>query len=492
MGVLSRGLDPIPLLPQVILGAGGLLLLLVSPRRRSGRFAPAVAVGFLLLAAWACVHLWGDPRELLSGYLSTDRLALFAELLLIVVTAAACALSRSYLRPFPDPRAGHYGLLLFTALGMTVLASGDSFPAIFLGLQIASMGICLLVVLTPGSRGSLDAGLQFLLMSAFATLFLLLGMALVYGATGTLQSSQVGDLVMQRQAGPSQALVGGLGLMVAGLAFAFGAVPFHFWMSDVYEGAPAAVTGFVALALPLAALAALIRILHVGFDDELLILRWMPLLGVLAGLTMTVAGLAALAQRSTKRFLACSVLAHSGYLLLAVATNTIQGVESLSLYLLAYLPAHLGFLAVILLVGRALPEGEEGYRLDDLAGLALRRPALAFPLIVCLLSLAGIPPTGGFLGKWLIFRSAREAGMGGLAILFAGNAAVAAYAYLRLIPRMFRRADPASPTPGSSRTLVLLGTVAAGIVLFVGLFPGLSLEGVHEVALRFWGTLRQI
>lgn len=492
MGILSRGLDPVLLLPQLILGGGGLLLLLVSPRRGSGRYAPVAALGFLALAAWACLHLWGDPRELHAGYLATDRLALFAELLLIVVTAAACALSRSYLRPFPDPRAAHYGLLLFSALGMTVLASATGFPAIFLGFQIASTGLCLLIVLTPGSRRSLDAGLQFFVMSAVATLFLLLGMALVYGTSGTLEVPEVGNVLMQRQAGPSPALVGGLGLMLAGLAFGVGAVPFQFWMPDVYEGAPAAATAYVASALPVAALAALVRILHLGFDDELLVLRWVPLLGLLAGLTMTVAGFAALAQRNTKRFLACSVLAHSGYLLLAVATNTIQGVEGLALYLIAYLPAHLGLLAVIVLVGRALPEGEEGYRLEDLAGLARRRPALAFPLIVCLLSLAGVPPTGGFLAKWAIFRSARDAGMEGLAIVFAGNALIAAWAYLRLIPRLFRGPDPVSPTPAPSRSLVLLSTAAAGFLLFMGLFPGLSLDAVHEVAVRFWGTLRQI
>jgi NADH-quinone oxidoreductase subunit N len=329
---------------------------------------------------------------------------------------------------------------------------------------------------------------KYFLLGAFSSGFILYGMALIYGETRTLDLQEIGTVLLQRQSDPSLALFAGMGLLLVGLAFKIGIVPFHFWIPDVYEGAPASVTAFMAAGTKVAAFAALVRILRTGFAGDDFALRWAPLLGILAALTMTFANVIALSQTNLKRLLAYSSVAHAGYLMLAVATNTVQGVESLTFYLLAYVFANLGAFAVAVSVGSGDNEKEEGYRLVDLAGLGRRRPGMAAAMTVFMLSLTGIPPTAGFLGKWFIFRSAVDADLLGLAIVLAVNSAIAAYYYLGVIVKMYMVEPDGEPSfPPRRAALSFAAVVAVAATFYLGMYPTDVLEFVTDMAVRFWG-----
>jgi NADH-quinone oxidoreductase subunit N len=478
------------LLPQIVLTAGGVLLLLLSLRRGADAAAPWVSLAVVAIAAWACVGLWGDARTPAGGMMTVDRFAMLFDLLLLAAAGMTCLISAAYLGPRYELRSEYYALLLFSAVGMTVLAGATSFVSLFLGLEVFSIALYLMVAFTRDRAVSLEASLKYFLLGAFSSAFILYGMALVYGCAGSLDLNRIGELLLQRQAAPSLMLFAGIGLIVVGLGFKIGVVPFHFWIPDVYEGAPASVTAYMAAATKVAAFAALTRVLHVGFGGEALAERWSPLLGILAALTMTVANVVALTQTNLKRLLAYSSIAHAGYVLLAAATHTVQGLQSLVFYLLTYVFANLGAFAVAVAGGRSGPDREEGYRLADLAGLGRRRPALAAAMTVFLLSLTGVPPTAGFLGKWFVFRSALDADMLGLAVVMAINSAVAAYYYLGVIVKMYMEEPEESvPEPRGSAPIAASAAVAVIVTFWLGLFPDRALALVHEVALRFWGTL---
>jgi len=493
MEAIRVAVDIAPLGPQIVLAVGGLLLLLLSLRRESEAAAPYVSLAVLGATAWVCVSWWSDPPSAGPGMLALDRFAILFDLILLGAAAAACLLSAVYFHAGYDLRSEYYSLLLFCTLGMTVMTGSRDFVSLFLGLEIFSLCFYLLSAYARGRATALESAMKYFLLGAFSSGFLLYGMALVYGATRTLDLERVRDLLVTRQASPSLTLFAGLALLLVGFGFKIGIAPFHFWIPDVYEGAPAAVTAFMAAATKVAAFAGLLRVLHVGFGDPASVARWAPLLGLLAALTMTTANVVALAQRNLKRLLAYSSIAHAGYVLLAVATGTMAGVESVVFYLLAYVAANLGAFSVAVLVGRSQPDREEGYRLDDLVGLGRRRPAMAAAMTAFMLSLTGIPPTAGFLGKWFIFKSALDAHLLGLAIVLAVNSAIAAYYYLGVVARMYMTEETgdqrSSPVP---IPLAISAGIAVAAVFYLGLFPDRILALVNEMALKFWGPVQLI
>ncbi len=485
--------DVSSLLPQILLAGGGLLLLLVSLLPKSERLELPVALGTLVTTMIVYASRWGETRELLGGMMVVDHFAIGCSLLLLLVGVLSCLISSGYLGHRYEFRAEYYSLILFCVLGMTVMAQAQNFITLFLGLEIFSVCLYLLCAFTWKRKRSLESSLKYFLLGAFSSGFILYGMALIYGATNSLDIKEIGALMLQRQAEISMSMLAGMGLLVVGLAFKIGIVPFHFWIPDVYEGAPASVTAFMAAGTKVAAFAALLRVLHVGFGGNEFALRWAPLLGILAALTMTMANVVALSQSNIKRLLAYSSIAHAGYLLLAVATNTLQGVESLSFYLLAYVFANLGAFAIAVAVGRGDQEKEEGYRLSDYAGLARSRPGLAAAMTVFLLSLTGIPPTAGFLGKWFIFRSALDADLMGLAIVLAVNSAIAAYYYLGVIVQMYMVEPETDSTPPPQRmTLSVSAALAVAAVFYLGIFPGRVLAFLTEMAQHFWGQIHLV
>jgi NADH-quinone oxidoreductase subunit N len=368
--------------------------------------------------------------------------------------------------------------MLFCLAGMFMMLHTTNLIMVLIGLEVFSLSLYVVCGMPRDRVRSIESALKYFLLGAFSSGFIAYGMALLYGAAGTLDMLELSAVVPTR---PSTLLWIAMGLVLIGLAFKIAIVPFHHWVPDVYQGAPTNVTGFMAAATKTAAFAVLLRFLIGAFGQETDI--WVPLISVLAVLTMTVANLVALAQNNLKRLLAFSSIAHAGYLLVAVVSRPDQGVEAIVFYLTIYAFMTVGAFAVVAAAGHGDAEGERGYTLQEWAGLGWRRPVLGAAMTLFLLSLAGIPPTGGFLGKYVIFQAAVQADRVPLAIVMAVNAAIAAYYYLRIIVYMYMREpegeeQPLPVTPGMA-TVMVLTSVA---VVYIGIAPGALFEMIRGLA----------
>ena len=470
--------------PVIILAAYGLLaLLLVRTLRDNSRFLGAVALIGFAVTGWSIFDLWrrvsaAGPLETAYGLIRIDKFGLFFSAILLAIAVLSVLVSLSFLEREDADRAEFYPLMLFCLAGMYLMLHTTNLIMVLVGLEVFSLALYVVCGLTRERLRSIEAALKYFLLGAFSSGFLAYGMALLYGATGSLDMLRIGSVAASHA---SPLLWIGMGLVLVGLAFKIAVVPFHHWVPDVYQGAPTNVTGFMAAATKTAAFAVLLRFLLVAFGDKAGV--WVPLISVLAVLTMTVANLVALAQNDLKRLLAFSSIAHAGYLLVAVASRPDDGVEAILFYLTAYAFMTVGAFAVLAAVGRGDAEGERGYTLAEWAGLGWRRPVLGAAMTLFLLSLAGIPPTGGFLGKYVIFMAAVNAGKLTLAIVMALNAAIAAYYYLRVIVFMYMRepefGEPALPvTPAMTAVMVVAGLA----ILYLGLAPGRILAAINGLA----------
>jgi len=476
--------DYVLALPVIALAAYGLLTLVLAPRWRD---APRVlgvmtlvgfaVTGWLLFDLWTRVRASG-PLETASGLIRIDGFALFFSAILLLVATLSVLVSLSFLEREEADRAEFYPLILFCLAGMFLMLQTTNLIMVLVGLEVFSLSLYVVCGLTRDRLRSIEAALKYFLLGAFSSGFIVYGMALLYGATGSLDMLRIGSIVTA-QVTPVAWL--GMGLVLVGLAFKIGVVPFHHWVPDVYQGAPTNVTGFMAAATKTASFAVLLRFLLVAFGDQSQV--WVPLISVLAVLTMTVANLVALAQTDLKRLLAFSSVAHAGYLLVAVASRPDDGVEAILFYLTAYAFMTVGAFAVLAAVGRGDAEGERGYSLAEWAGLGWQRPVLGAAMTLFLLSLAGIPPTGGFLGKYVIFMAAVNAGKLPLAIIMAVNASIAAYYYLRVIVYMYMRepelGEPPLPVTPAMATVMIVSGVA---ILYLGLAPGAILSAISGLA----------
>jgi NADH-quinone oxidoreductase subunit N len=320
--------------------------------------------------------------------------------------------STHYVRLAAIQEGEYYALILFATLGMMIMAAANDLLVFFLGLETMSVAVYVLTGMWRGSARSSEAAMKYFLMGAFATGFLLYGIALIYGATGSTNLNIIADYLLEQPTEWPLYLIGGGFLLLIGFAFKVGAVPFHFWVPDVYEGAPTPVTGFMSVAVKAAAFAAWVRILThklSPLDGD-----WVFPLWVLAVATMTLGNLLAIGQSSVKRMLAYSSIAHAGYLLIPIVAGEEWGGMPLLFYVAAYAFMTFGAFAVL----SSLAESDnprESYR--DFAGLGFKRPLLGFAMSLFMLSLAGFPPLGGFVGKFYVFRSAVLAGYVGLAII---------------------------------------------------------------------------
>jgi NADH-quinone oxidoreductase subunit N len=379
----------------------------------------------------------------------------------------------------------YYALVLLGTAGMMFLAGSEDFMVLFLGLEVMSIAVYVLAGYDRRDIFSAEAALKYFLIGAFASGFLLYGIALVYGATGhtsfQLAGAQLGD-------GSGSMLAAlGLGLLLIGFGFKVAAVPFHMWAPDVYVGAPTPVTGYMATGVKIAAFAALVRMLFEVFPayDQ----YWQPVIGVLAVATMIVGNLVGLAQRTLKRMLAYSSVAHAGYLLAAVWPGTRLGAAAVLFYLLAYSLTTLAAFALLASLGR---EGERDVRFEDVAGLATTRPWTALGLAVCMLSLLGFPGTIGFIGKWYILQSVVAESHYILPVVLVLTSVVSAGYYLPVIMSMYMRPAPAAPGYAS------LGLSAAGAavvaiclvaVIVLGVLPAETIDATLRSANTLVRTL---
>jgi NADH-quinone oxidoreductase subunit N len=486
------------ILPIVILIVTGLFVLMLDLfLTDEGRVWNAwVALAGVVVAAGSVLFLqWGRNGTTLAGMAILDGFGLAFELLLLGIAALSILFTVAYLRQQNLNRGEYYVLMIFVTVGGMVMATSNDLITIFLGLELLSLSLYVLSAFNRTKPASGEAGMKYLLLGGFASAFLLYGIALTFGATGTTRLGLIADFFAQNKpAGNALPLIG-LGLLIVGFGFKIAAAPFHAWVPDVYEGAPTSVTAFMSSATKVAAFAALIRILFVAFPAPALLLGWANALALLAILTMSVGNVAALLQTNIKRMLAYSGIAHAGYVLVALAAGTpglpganpqVTGVSAAIFYLFAYTFMNLGAWMVVLALGR---EGEERLNISDFAGLSARRPLLALAMTLFLLSLAGIPPTAGLMGKWLVFSAAIEQNLIPLAIIGVLNSAISLGYYLRVVAVMFTRpaadaADTSAPAIGIPRPLALGIGIATVGVLVLGVLPAYTIAWVQALALN--------
>ncbi|MGH7311333.1 MAG: NADH-quinone oxidoreductase subunit N, partial [Candidatus Rokuibacteriota bacterium] len=411
-------------------------------------------------AQLATLAVWGGRGRGFRDMIILDNYALFFHLVITYAAALAVLMSVDYLRRAGVDSGEYYALLLFATSGMLLLASANDLIVVFLALELMSLSLYVLAGLFKQRRDAGEASMKYFLLGVFASAFLLYGIALLYGAAGSTNFDRVA-------AAPRTPLVLiGLGLLLVGFGFKISSVPFHMWAPDVYQGAPTSVTAFIATGSKAAVFAALIRLVVAGLRTVQADAT--PVLWALAALTMTVGNVVAIAQSNLKRMLAYSSIAHVGYMLLGVVAAGPAGASAVLFYLLAYTFTTAGTFGVIALCQRA---GEEAVEVRDYAGLGRRHPLLALALSLFLLSLVGIPPLAGFVGKVYLFGAAVRAGFIWLAVIAVLNSALAAYYYLRVIVYMYMR-DPegatASPVPSFAGALglaiALVGIVLLGVV----------------------------
>ncbi|HXG16186.1 MAG TPA: NADH-quinone oxidoreductase subunit N [Calidithermus sp.] len=454
------------LAPTLIVVGTGLLVLLLDLRpARGGERAGlgTLALLGLVAALLATLALWGGRGRAFRDMVVLDNYALFFHIVIGYAAALIVLLSMDYLRPHRAESGEVYALVLFSTAGMLLLASAGDLIVVFLAIELMSLSLYVLAGLFKRRREAGEASMKYFLLGVFASAFLLYGIALLYGAAGSTNLDRVAAAVAARPGDPL--LVAGLGLVMVGFGFKIASVPFHMWAPDVYEGAPTSITALIATGSKAAVFAALLRLAAAALRQQP---DWTPLLWGLAGLTMTVGNVVAIAQSSVKRMLAYSSVAHVGYLLVGVVAGGPAGAAAVLFYLLAYTFTTVGTFGVLTLLERA---GEDAVDVRDFAGLGRRHPVLALVLALFLLSLIGVPPLAGFVGKFYLFGAAVQAGYLGLAVLGVLNSAVAAYYYLRVIVYMYMREPEGSAAGvrpsfagGLALTIALAGIVLLGVV----------------------------
>jgi NADH-quinone oxidoreductase subunit N len=458
-----------PIAPLLLVTATAFLILLLDlcpPRDRKNHLG-LVGVAGIVAVLFVTLSFWGGAGQAFGGMVVLDNFSLFFNIVICYATALILLLSMDYLRRRGIESGEYYILVCLAALGMMLMASATDLIVIFLALELMSLSLYVLAGFFRTELSSGEASMKYFLLGAFASGFFLYGIALVYGATGTTNLDRIAALLGQGALVKDPLLFIGMGFLLVGFGFKISAVPFHMWVPDVYEGAPTSVTALIATGSKAAAFATLLRTLLSAM--KVAQAEWALLFWALAVLTMTVGNVVAIAQSNLKRMLAYSSVAHVGYMLVGVVAGGALGNGGVLFYLLVYTFTTAGAFGVILLLERA---HAEAVTLSDYSGLATRHPLLALTLSIFLLSLIGIPPTAGFVGKFYLFGAAVGSGHIWLAVIGVLNSAVAAYYYLRLIVYMYMREPEGAPT---IYTPSLAGSLALGIALWgvfqLGLMP---------------------
>lgn len=476
-------------LPEMVVAFTGIVIMIYDvffPKQRSVTGAIAIiglAISGVLLG-WMWVSNTGITPFDWNGMIAHDNLRLGFSFVFLVVTALTILVSTAWTAVEDIPIGEYHALLMFATFGMLLMASGNDLVIIFLGLETLSISTYVMAGLRKSDLKSNESAMKYFILGSFASAFLLYGMALIYGATGTTNLTEIAAMIPNPNF-PGLLLIGAA-MMIVGFGFKVATVPFHVWTPDVYEGAPSAVTGFMAAGPKAAAFASFLRVFVIGFPliagaqaSGYLHSSWMTALCIIAILTMTVGNIAAIVQNNVKRMLAYSSIAHAGYALVgfigAGAATTITGrdtaIAAVAFYLLGYAITNTGAFAIVTLLAR---KNDRRADFEDFNGIGFRSPTLSFPLTLFMLSLLGLPLTAGFLGKVLVFRPALEAGDTLLTIVVVAaviNSAISAYYYLRFVVVMFfkeRTTEYVEPKiPFGLAAAVLLSVIG---VFYLGIF----------------------
>jgi NADH-quinone oxidoreductase subunit N len=477
----NLGIDYGAILPELIVVGTALVVLFldlfVSPDRRT--WLAGIAVVGLLAAGVASLPLWGQNREAFGDTVVGDSLAAFFDVLLLAISIVTVLISPRFLRALDLDYGEYYILLLGATAGMMLLAAATSLMTIFLGIELLSICLYVLSGFARTAQRSQESALKYLLLGGFATGFLLYGMALIYGATGSTSLRGIAAFVASGNGATSNVvLLLGIGFLSVGLAFKASAAPFHMWTPDVYEGSPTIVTTFMSVATKSAAFAAVGRVFISTFPS--LATRWYFALALIAMLSLLIGNLVAITEDNLKRMLAYSGVAHAGYILLGILPGTAQGFSATLFYIAAYAVMNFGAFAVITALGSA---GETSADIGYWRGLFYRRPFLATVMTIFMLSLAGIPPTVGFFAKLFVFQALVNTQLWAPLIVAVIMTIVSFYYYLRVVVTMLAAPDEAVAPP--ARVGFPTGTVlgaAAVATIGLGIVPGVILDWATRAA----------
>src|SRR5580692_6755174 len=466
------------LAPEIILCATGILIMVLDPfvgptrQRTLGYFALAGTIAALFTIRLAAI----DPGLAYSGLIRADAFSVFVHVVVIGAAAIVILGSYSYLNDEGLQRGEYYALVLFATAGMGILAGANELVTAFIGLEMSSISTYILAGFRRRALESNEASLKYFLLGSFATAFFLYGIAMTYGATGT---TRIDSIQAAFQITPPTGLaILGLGLMFVGLGFKVVAAPFQIYAPDVYQGSPTPVTALLASAPKVATFAVMVRIFYVAFSTSSDL--WFWAIWVSAVLTMCIGNFAALVQTNVKRMLAYSSIAHAGYILVAFAAGTDIGVAAILFYLAAYALMKIGAFLVLAHLGQ---RDEKRLEIQDYAGLGSKQPALAACFSLFLLSLLGLPATGGFLGKFFAFQAALDSRVVWLVVIAAINSVIGAYYYLRVIVAMYfwEPSKDYVPTPVAASLATALAVCAVG-TLYLGILPGRVLSLARAAA----------
>jgi NADH-quinone oxidoreductase subunit N len=471
-------------LPEIILTLFGTLIMFLEAVLSDDQkriLGPLSIVG-LAAALWGAIASNSDPGPAFHNMLIVDGFATFFRVLVIVVGMLAVFSSTEYLRREKSPGGEYYALILFSIVGQSIMVTANELIMIFIGLEISSIASYILAGYLRDDPRNNEAALKYFLLGSFATAFLLYGVAWIYGLTGSTNLVLIRQALTTPSAAPSLVLTGtAAALMFVGFGFKVSAVPFQVWAPDVYQGAPTPISAFLSVGPKAAAFAILLRVFMTAFGS--IAERWEPVVWACALATMIVGNFAAIQQSNIKRMLAYSSIAHAGYVLVAVTAHSDIGTAAAMFYLAAYAFTNFGAFAVVAYFAR---RGERYVAIDDFAGLAQRQPAMAAMMTIFLLSLIGVPLTGGFFGKFYIFKAALDANLVWLTVLGLLNSAVAAFYYLRILVVMYMNEPGESsedlPPAGAAMKVAVYGSALGTLVL--GIFPGWVLDFATKSALK--------
>ncbi|MFQ5692976.1 MAG: NADH-quinone oxidoreductase subunit N [Nitrospinota bacterium] len=456
-----------PILPEIAMtGLVGLVLLvaLVTPARRKGFLGFLTLVGLVVTGILLARQVGTDVR-LFGGMYRVDDFSTFFKFVFLGVTFLTVLISFRYLQVEDINLGEYYALVLFSAIGMMVMASGNDLLTIYIGLELLSIPVYILVGFLRRDLMSQEGGIKYFLLGIFSSAIVLYGIALAYGFTGTIYLDGI-RAALAKTPGTPPLLTLAVILITAGFAFKIALVPFHMWAPDAYQGAPTSITAFMSVGTKAAAFAALVRVFLVAFAASRE--QWTILLWVFAVVSMTWGNIAAMVQTNLKRLMAYSSVAHAGYLLIGLVVGTKTGISSILLYMAAYLFMNMGAFAMIILLCHRNFRGD---RLEDFRGLSQQHPWAALALVVFFLSLAGIPPTAGFVGKFYIFAAAIESGFVWLAVIGVLNSALSLYYYFYVVRLMYMQDPPGEIRTSNSFALALgIGLMVAG-VFAIGVYP---------------------
>jgi NADH-quinone oxidoreductase subunit N len=463
-----------PAFPEIFLLAMTCVILVADlfisdENRGTTYFLTQLALAGSAFLTWFISHHLnaGDPIRTFGGMFVSDMMSNVLKMTTYLGVMAVLVYSRSYLMARHMFRGEFFALALFASLGMLIMISANHLLILYLGLELLSLSLYAMVALQRDSAKATEAAMKYFILGALASGMLLYGMSMIYGATGSLELTRIASLI-DDNAAKNVGLILGLVFVVAGIGFKLGAVPFHMWIPDVYEGSPTAVTLFLGSIPKLAAFAFMIRLLVQGLGNTDIQMHWQQMLVVMSVLSLAIGNIAAIAQTNLKRMLAYSTISHMGFLLLGIISGGVNGYVSSMFYAIVYVLMNLGAFGMMLLLSR---DGFEAEHIDDYKGLNQRSPWYAFLMLIIMLSMAGVPPLVGFYSKFSVLQSIVENGNIGLAVIAVIFSLIGAFYYLRIVKVMYfdEPVDTSVIAPRNDAKWLL--TINALALLFFGLMP---------------------